>query len=145
MNCEIDLSDYFCPKKDIGKRIKIRTDKNEYLEIIIKDYVDFSSKPFHFIIKDIVCKCPKLNKKIKCEFYRSNKFLYNKITGTEKINRTMIYCCSGYCGYFIKIIDFWDLDELEKHQKYFRKKVWKELMEEYYSPYKKWNKNKEME
>jgi len=42
------------------------------------------------------------------------------------------------------ILDFWDLDELENHRKYFREKVWKELMEEYYSPYKKWNKNKEI-
>jgi len=143
MNNGIDLGNYFRPIKDDEKRIKIITDKNEYKEITMG--YDFNGYSDHFKIcfttKDIICKSKILNG-MEMEYIRCNLLQYKCYTYDKRTNMCDIifkYFCND-CGYTIKIIDFWDLDELEKHQKYFREKVWKELIEEYYSPYKKWNK-----
>uniref|UniRef100_A0A6C0H503 Uncharacterized protein n=1 Tax=viral metagenome TaxID=1070528 RepID=A0A6C0H503_9ZZZZ len=37
------------------------------------------------------------------------------------------------------ILDFWDLDEFDKHKKYFRENIWKELVEKYWHPNKIFN------
>jgi hypothetical protein len=50
------------------------------------------------------------------------------------------YNCGSHCNKVIKILDFWDPDDLERkrHKEYFRDNVLEEMMKVFWNPKRKW-------